>query len=83
MKNVDPIIISSLYDTDTEFFKSNNIDEKLVKKYFYKGEIIEKLQTPKLEKYKDIKNLNIKINNFLTQDIIYTWELDILKKIKK
>jgi len=78
MKNVDSNIVSSLHQTDTDFFKHNNISENKVKKYYYTDEIIKELHTVKLEKYKDVKNLDTKIERFLKQDIMYIWEWEIL-----
>jgi hypothetical protein len=77
MKNVDPSILKSLYDTDKEFFKENGINKEKVKKYYYDEKIIKKLNTSDLEKYKDIKNLNDKITKFLKQKILYVWEWEI------
>ncbi len=77
MNNVDPIITKSLHNTDSDFFKYNEIDENKIKKYYYNDEIISILYTSKLEKYKNIKNLKEKINNFLLRDIIYIWEWNI------
>jgi hypothetical protein len=77
MENVDVSILKSLYETDIEFFKANNIPEFKIKKYFYSEEFIEKLNTLKLDKYKQIKNLKAKIKKFLTQEILYVWEWEI------
>jgi len=77
MNNVDSTIVSSLHKTDTDFFKHNNIPQNKINKYFYTDEIISEIYTSKLTKYKEIKNLDNKINKFLKQDIMYVWEWEI------
>ena len=77
INNVDTSIVSSLHKTDKDFFAHNKISENSIKKYYYTDEIIKKIYTQKLIKYKEIKNLDNKINNFLKQEIMYVWEWEI------
>jgi len=73
MSKVEPKIIESLYNTEEDFITWNSIYE--IKKYYYNDDIIWNLKTPKLTKYKKIKNLNEKINSFLKQEILFAWEV--------
>ncbi len=72
MKNVDPTILDSLHNTFKDFIMENNIQNIIRHKYsFY---IINSLNTPDLEKYKNLNNLHQKIIDFLSQDILFAWE---------
>ncbi|MDD2870895.1 MAG: hypothetical protein PHS49_02795 [Candidatus Gracilibacteria bacterium] len=75
MSKVEPKIIESLHNTQNDFTTYNSLGE--LKKYYYDEEIITSLKTPKLAKYKKIKNLKEKINTFLKQDILFAWEVEI------
>lgn len=75
MSKVEPKIIESLHNTESDFITSNSIWE--VKKYYYNDEIIWSLKTPKLAKYKKIPNLKEKINSFLKQNVLFAWEIEI------
>ena len=74
MKNVDPQILESLHNTQKDFMMENNIGD--IKKYKYNMKIISSLHTPRLDKYKDLE-LEEKIENFLLQDIMFAWEMDL------
>jgi len=73
MKNVDPEILESLHNTEKDFLMENNI--KNIKKYYYNMKIISWLYTTKLEKYRNLQDLEHKIINFLTQEILFVWEI--------
>lgn len=73
MKNVDPEILESLHNTQKDFLMENSI--KKIKKYYYDMNIINSLHTPKLEKYRNLPELEQKIVKFLTQKILFAWEV--------
>lgn len=75
MSKVEPKIIESLHNTQKDFTTYNSLWE--LKKYYYDEEIITSLKTPKLAKYKKIKNLKEKINTFLKQEIVFAWEVEM------
>ncbi len=72
MKNVDPTILESLHNTEKDFLAENSI--RNIEKYYYDMKIISSLNTPKLEKYKSLDDLEQKIIKFLTQKILFAWE---------
>lgn len=72
MGKVEPKILESLHNTENDFLIENWLPK--TKKYYYTDEIIEKLKTSKLSKYKKIPELKEKINHFLKQDILFAWE---------
>ena len=74
MKNVDPIILESLHNTQRDFLWENWL--KTIQKYYYDDDIINNLHTPSLDKYKDLEWLKYKIQNFLKQNILYAWLID-------
>lgn len=75
MKNVDPMILDSLHNTEKDFLMENSI--KNIKKYHYDMKIISSLNTPKLEKYRKLEWLDKKIQQFLLQDILFAWEINL------
>lgn len=75
MSKVEPKIIESLHNTENDFITNNSLPK--LKKYYYNEEIITSLKTPKLAKYKKIKNLKEKINTFLKQNILFAWEVEM------
>lgn len=75
MSKVEPKIIESLLNTEDDFKYHNSLPE--LKKYYYTEEIITSLKTPKLAKYKKIKNLKEKIDKFLKQEILFAWEVEL------
>lgn len=75
MKNVDPTILESLHNTFKDFIMENNL--KKVIKHKYSNEIINELNTPTLDKYKNLADLEQKIYDFLDQDILFAWEYEL------
>ncbi len=73
MNKVDPSIINSLHEDETDFLKFNSINN--IRKYYYNDEIIRNLHTPNLVKYRNINNLQEKISNFLKQKILFIYEI--------
>jgi deoxyribodipyrimidine photolyase-like uncharacterized protein len=75
MKKVEPKILESLHETEKDFLDSNEIEK--IKKHYYTSNIIENLQTPRLEKYQKITDLDQKIEQFLEQKTLFAWEVEM------
>jgi len=75
MSRVDPKIIESLHNTQEDFVSYHWLPT--LKKHYYTAEIITSLKTPKLAKYKKIPDLKEKINKFLTQKVLFAWEIEL------
>lgn len=87
MQSVDPIILKCLHETKNDFFKNIWINEWQITKHSYfwsswrghkslfwkEGE----LKTSKLNKYKNIPWIKEKIDNFLWQDILFAYSINL------
>jgi hypothetical protein len=83
MKNVDPVILECLHQTENNFLENNwiNINKINYNTHMssYWTNFLDKIMTWKLDKYKDIPWINEKIEKFLWQDILFAYLVDLSK----
>lgn len=77
MRNVDSKILECLHNWEQDFFENIWILWENIEKCYYTDDIITKLETWKLDKYKDISWIRNKVNEFLKQKILFAYSINL------